>query len=255
LQNPVLTWKFCMLNYKRRLAWLMYLNYLSKFQIKCIENPSFYQRYRILKHELERKLASTNFATETKLFHGTSEANVQAICTSGFNRSLAGTNGHSCSNGNMTSYKVIRIEFIGIIYGSGFPMPGLDGSILHQFDRNEGCALVRQASRSLVRFCCWQYSQPAHFRGLFRKPCVFGVCDHGGMMFLTVRFRNLRTMCLFVIVFLSEFNMKFVDLPIKFCIFFIDSRTTLLSFFAYKYLVSCVFKTIVSANFLVWEWK
>jgi len=51
----------------------------------------------MLKKELELKLVSSGYITESKLFHGTADGNVQDICLSGFNRSLAGANGKWCS--------------------------------------------------------------------------------------------------------------------------------------------------------------
>jgi len=62
-------------------------------QIERVENQPFYQRYLLLKKELEGKLFGSSFATESKLFHGTSEESVLKICSVGFNRSLAGANG------------------------------------------------------------------------------------------------------------------------------------------------------------------
>jgi len=51
----------------------------------------------MLKKELEQKLALAGHVTERRLFHGTADDNVPAICSSGFNRSLAGTNGMQCN--------------------------------------------------------------------------------------------------------------------------------------------------------------
>jgi len=57
-----------------------------------VENPLLYHRYQISKQQLQQKLGSTKVEPERRLFHGTVEENVTAICAAGFNQSLARTN-------------------------------------------------------------------------------------------------------------------------------------------------------------------
>jgi len=65
-------------------------NIISNLQIERVEMCIF---TRELEQKLEQKLALTGHVIESKLFHRTVGENVISICSSGFNRSLAGTNG------------------------------------------------------------------------------------------------------------------------------------------------------------------
>jgi len=86
------------------------------FQIERVENPLFYQRYQMSKQQLQLKLSSTKVETEMRLFHGTVEENITAICVAGFNRSLAGTNGIKF----LVFFSLgFHISFLGTVYGSG----------------------------------------------------------------------------------------------------------------------------------------